>query len=190
MQEKQSFLIEEKLQGQEFSLHCFSDGTHCLPMPAVKDFKRAYPYDRGPNTGSMGSISDANHRLPFLSEEQIKQAHVINQTLLDAVQTKYQKPYKGILYGSFMATKDGVKLIEFNARFGDPEALNLLALLETDFVSLCEDLIDGALGRTPIGFSPLATVCKYAVPRGYPEQPLINEELDYSLCGYSCEREQ
>jgi phosphoribosylamine--glycine ligase len=81
-----------------------------------------------------------------------------------------------------MATKDGVKLIEFNARFGDPEALNLLALLETDFVSLCEDLIDGALGRTPIGFSPLATVCKYAVPRGYPEQPLINEELDYSLC--------
>lgn len=176
---KQAFLIEEKLVGQEFSLHCFADGTNCVPMPAVKDFKRAYPGDRGPNTGSMGSISDANHRLPFLSLEQLKQAQALNQSLLVAVQRKYQKPYKGILYGSFMATKEGVKLIEFNARFGDPEAINLLGLLETDFVSLCQDLSDGALGRTPIRFSELASVCKYAVPQGYPEQPQVNERFDY-----------
>ncbi len=178
-QQKQSFLIEEKLQGKEFSLHCFSDGVQCIAMPAVKDYKRAYPGDRGPNTGSMGSISDANHRLPFLNTEQIEEAYRINQTLIEAIQNKYHKPYKGILYGSFMATKEGVKLIEFNARFGDPEALNLLVLLETDFLSLCEDLIDGALGRRPISFSPVATVCKYAVPQGYPEQAVENEAFYY-----------
>lgn len=176
---KQSFLIEKKCTGHEFSLHCFSDGHHCISMPVVKDFKRAYEGNRGPNTGSMGSLSEANHRLPFLSEEHILEAQRINQTLLDAVQSHYQKPYKGILYGSFMATNEGIKLIEFNARFGDPEALNLLALLEGDLVSICEDIIDGALGRSPISFAPLATVCKYAVPQGYPQQPLINQEFHY-----------
>jgi phosphoribosylamine---glycine ligase len=176
---KQSFLIEKKCTGQEFSLHCFSDGNQGIAMPVVKDFKRAYVHDQGPNTGSMGSLSDANHRLPFLSEEQVQQAQRINQTLLDAVQEKYQKPYKGILYGSYMATDEGIKLIEFNARFGDPEALNLLALLDSDLVSICEDIIDGTLGRSPINFAPLATVCKYAVPQGYPDHPLINQEFHY-----------
>lgn len=177
--ENQSVLIEEKLSGQEFSLHSFADGKHCIPMPAVKDFKRAYAGDRGPNTGSMGSLSDADHSLPFLDPAQLKKAQELNQYLLAAVQHYYQKPYKGILYGSFIATADGVKLIEFNARFGDPEALNLLALLETDFVSLCIDLVDGALGRTPIVFSRQATVCKYAVPAGYPDKPLVNQLFDY-----------
>ncbi|RUR11349.1 phosphoribosylamine--glycine ligase [Legionella sp. km772] len=180
LEEKHSFLIEEKLYGQEFSLHCFSDGLNCIAMPAVKDFKRAYPGDRGPNTGSMGCFSEPHHRLSFLTAEFIQQAQDINQTALEALQTKYQKAYKGILYGSFMATKEGVKLIEFNARFGDPEAINLLALLETDFLSLCEDLWDGALGRTPISFAPLASVSKYAVPQGYPENPQTNQYFDYS----------
>lgn len=177
--EHHSFLIEEKLVGQEFSLHCFSDGFQCVSMPVVKDYKRAYCNDRGPNTGSMGSISAADHRLPFLTKEHVQQAELINQQLIQAVQDKYHSAYKGILYGSFMATEEGVKLIEFNARFGDPEALNLLALLQGDLVSIFVDIIDGHLGRSPIHFAPLATACKYAVPQGYPEHPLINEEINY-----------
>jgi phosphoribosylamine--glycine ligase len=177
--QNQAFLIEEKLQGQEFSLHSFSDGRQCIPMPVVKDFKRAYAGDRGPNTGSMGSISDANHSLPFLTKEQVSEAQQINHILIDAVQSYYHKPYKGILYGSFIATDEGIKLIEFNARFGDPEALNLLALLDSDFVRVCENIIDGNLRGSSVNFAPMATVCKYAVPQGYPEQPLINAEFDY-----------
>jgi phosphoribosylamine-glycine ligase len=80
-------------------------------------------------------------------------------------------PYHGILYGGFMATKDGVKLIEYNARLGDPECLNLLALLETDFVTICRAIVDQTLANVPVTFSSKASVCKYVVPGGYPDNP-------------------
>lgn len=176
--QKQAFLIEEQLFGQEFSLHCFCDGRSVLPMPVVKDFKRAYRGNRGPNTGSMGTISDASHRLPFLSEHEVNDALQINQTIVDVVQRECKESYVGILYGSFMLTEQGVRLIEVNARFGDPEALNLLALLDSDFVSICEQMIDGRLSPTALQFAPLASVCKYAVPQGYPEQPLVGAAFD------------
>jgi phosphoribosylamine--glycine ligase len=175
--ENKTFLIEEKLKGQEFSLHCFSDGKQSEFMPVIQDFKRLFPGDKGPNTGSMGSLSYANHRMPFLTEDQFVHAQELSRTMLDAVQMRYRKPYKGILYGSFIATEDGVKLIEFNARFGDPEAINILALLESDLVTVAEDIVNGCLGRTPIHFASMATVCKYLVPQGYPHQPLTDQEF-------------
>jgi phosphoribosylamine--glycine ligase len=176
----QSFVIEEKLIGQEFSLLCFCDGYRLLPMPAVQDHKRAFVNDEGPNTGGMGSYTAANHRLPFLTEHDIEEAQKINQAVVEALSTEYGEKYIGILYGSFMATKAGVRLIEYNARFGDPEAMNILALLESDFVDVCSAMVNGTLSQQAVRFSQLATVCKYAVPLGYPDHPEKNTEIDIS----------
>ena len=173
-----SFVIEEKLIGQEFSLMCFCDGTRLLPMPIVQDHKRAYVDDLGPNTGGMGSYSFPNHSLPFLAEKDVTQAQRINQAVISALTAQYREPYIGFLYGSFMATKKGVQLIEFNARLGDPEALNVLALLKSDFVNLCQQMIAGNLTPDAVVFAHQATVCKYAVPQGYPDQPLQNFPVD------------
>ncbi len=176
----QTFVIEEKLIGQEFSLLCLSDGNRLVTMPAVQDHKRAYNGDLGPNTGGMGSYSDANHSLPFLTEKDLEDARHINESMMNALTAKYRERYIGILYGSFMATKKGIKLIEYNARFGDPECLNVLSILESDFVEICLAMLDGTLHPSMAEFTHLATVCKYAVPEGYPDAPLKNILIDIS----------
>jgi phosphoribosylamine---glycine ligase len=163
------FVVEEKLEGEEFSLMSFCDGITVRHMPAVQDHKRAYEGDKGPNTGGMGTYSDSDGKLPFLSEADIVAAGVINERVAAALAEECGEPYRGVLYGGFMATRDGVKLIEYNARFGDPEALNLLTLLETDFVEVCRAIVDQKLKELPIEFARLASVCKYVVPEGYPD---------------------
>lgn len=173
-------VIEEKLDGEEFSLQSFCDGTHVVDMPVVQDHKRARPDDTGPNTGGMGSYSCENHSLPFLSPDDLRQASAINKLVAKALLKETGEPYKGILYGGFMVTRDGVRLIEYNARFGDPEALNVLSLLSTDFADVCEAIIQGTLNELPIRFKELATVCKYVVPDGYPEHPVKSELIDLS----------
>jgi len=174
----QSFVIEEKLIGQEFSLLSFCDGEHLIPMPLVQDHKRAFVNDHGPNTGGMGSYSDANHRLPFITEADQLAAQAINQAVIQAIAEECGEKYQGILYGSFMATRDGIKLIEYNARFGDPEVMNVLSILESDFTEICQSLVLGELTAEQVQFKPLATVCKYAVPLGYPDSPLVNSPID------------
>ncbi|MBT3949420.1 phosphoribosylamine--glycine ligase [Candidatus Parcubacteria bacterium] len=175
-----SFVIEEKLIGQEFSLMSFCDGKHLAHMPAVQDHKRAFVDDKGPNTGGMGSYSDANHSLPFLTDEDIESAHNINQKTCDALREKFGEGYKGILYGGFIVTKDGVKLIEYNARLGDPEAENVLAIFESDFLAMSQAIIEGNLTQEHAKFQNKATVCKYAVPDGYPDSPVKDQKIDIS----------
>ena len=172
------FVIEEKFVGEEFSLMSFCDGDTLKHMPAVQDHKRAYEGDTGPNTGGMGTYSDANHSLPFLSDNNIAQAHEINIRTAKAVKVKYGEGYKGILYGGFMATTNGVKLIEYNARFGDPEAMNVLSLLESDFIEICNGIADSTLDQVDVHFANKATVCKYAVPEGYPDNPIKGEPIN------------
>ena len=174
------FVIEEKLIGQEFSLMSFSDGDHLAHMPPVQDHKRAYVGDTGPNTGGMGSYSDSNHLLPFLTEEDIVQAQEFNQATIDALKKEFCEGYKGILYGGFISTVDGVKLIEYNARLGDPEGMNVLPLLESDFVEVCLGIVNGNLNQKDISFRNQATVCKYAVPEGYPDSPVKGKPIDIS----------
>jgi len=174
------FVIEEKFIGEEFSLMSFCDGDTLKHMPAVQDHKRAYEGDTGPNTGGMGTYSDANHSLPFLTKEDIAEAHQINIQTAKAVKDKFGEGYRGILYGGFMATANGVKLIEYNARFGDPEAMNVLSLLESDFIEICNGIADGSLNKVDVHFSNKATVCKYAVPEGYPNNPVKDEQIDIS----------
>jgi len=174
------FIIEEKLNGQEFSLMSFCDGNSLKHMPAVQDHKRAYEGDIGPNTGGMGTYSDANHSLPFLNEEDINMAHSINVSTAKALKDKFGEGYKGVLYGGFISTANGVKLIEYNARLGDPEAMNVLPLLDSCFIDICNGIVDGNLSHVDVQFKAKATVCKYAVPQGYPDNPIRGIPIEIS----------
>jgi phosphoribosylamine--glycine ligase len=170
-------VIEEKLIGQEFSLMSFADGKHVVDMPPVQDHKRAFVGDKGANTGGMGSYSDANHLLPFLEKRDLEAAHEITERVAAALFQETGVLYKGIMYGGFMAVADGVRLIEYNARFGDPEVMNILPILKTDFISVCEGILSGSLDRVKVEFEKKATVCKYLVPEGYPDQPKVGEKI-------------
>ena len=170
-------VIEEKFVGQEFSLMSFVDGEHVIDMPTVQDHKRAYEGDTGPNTGGMGTYNYPE-LLPFLSPKDLQDAHEINVLTAKALKHSLDEPYKGILYGGFIAVKDGVRLIEYNGRFGDPEAMNVLSILETDFVDICQATVAGTLDQLDIKFAKKATVCKYAVPEGYPEKPHKGDRIE------------
>jgi phosphoribosylamine--glycine ligase len=169
------FLVEEKLVGEEFSLQALCDGKRLVPCPLVQDHKRAYEGDRGPNTGGMGSYSDADHLLPFVSRLEYDQALDTMRRTVDAMNDR-GTPFKGILYGGFMATKDGPKLLEYNARFADPESMNILPILEDNFVDLCTSMASGGL-PLHARFARKATVCKYVVPPGYGTHPKAGEQL-------------
>jgi len=159
--------VEEKLEGEEFSLQCLCDGRTVVATPPVQDHKRRFVDDRGPNTGGMGSYSAADHLLPFLDAAAVAEGLAITRKVAEAIRRETGAPYKGIMYGGFIITRSGVKLIEYNARFGDPEAMNILPLLRTDFIDVCLAIIDGGLDHMDIVFEKKATVCKYVVPKGY-----------------------
>lgn len=169
-------VLEERLLGEEFTLQAFVDGKHLVPMPLVQDHKRAYEGDVGPNTGGMGSYSLPDHMLPFVSRADYEKALRIMEDTVAAMRDE-STPYRGILYGQFMNTRDGPKVIEFNARFGDPEAMNVLSLLESDFSEIVRHITEGDLAPSHVRFTRRATVCKYLVPEGYPEAPVAREPL-------------
>jgi len=161
-------VLEERLIGEEFTLQAFVDGSHLVPMPLVQDHKRAYEYDHGPNTGGMGAYTMPDHRLPFVTDADYHAALAIMRSVVSAMK-RAGNPYKGILYGQFMNTRDGPKVIEFNARFGDPEAMNVLSLISSDFGEIAAGIAAGALPQSAVRFEKCATVCKYLVPDTYPE---------------------
>lgn len=171
-----SLVIEEKLVGEEFTLQAFCDGNRLAPMPAVQDHKRAFEGDEGPNTGGMGSYSQAGGLLPFLSQTEYDSAVDIMRRTVEALKDEGAE-YKGTLYGQFMLTRDGPRIVEFNARFGDPEAMNVLSLLEDGFASICEGMAKGSLSSSEASFARKATVCKYVVPEGYGIKSLSGEEI-------------
>ena len=159
-------LIEEKAIGEEFTLQAFADGTTILPLPLVQDHKRLQPGDKGPNTGGMGSYSSSDGLLPFLQKSDYEEAALILQQIIEALQSE-GCPYIGPIYGQFMLTNDGPKIIEINARFGDPEAMNVLPLLKNDYLDICQAMIKGTLNKKKLDIKKQATVCKYIVPEGY-----------------------
>jgi phosphoribosylamine--glycine ligase len=169
-------VLEERLIGEEFTLQAFVDGTHLIPMPLVQDHKRAFDGDLGPNTGGMGSYSMPDHRLPFVSETDYNKALAIMESTVAAME-RTGHPYKGILYGQFMNTARGPKVIEFNARFGDPEAMNVLSLLSSDLSDIVMKITTGSLSAADARFDQEATVCKYIVPSGYPDSPARGEPI-------------
>jgi phosphoribosylamine--glycine ligase len=162
-----SLIVEEKFDGEEFSLQCLCDGKTVVGTPLAQDHKRRFDQDKGPNTGGMGSYSMADHLMPFLRPQDLQDGLEITRQVAAALFKETGILYKGVMYGGFIATKDGVKLLEYNARFGDPEAMNILPLLKTDFVEICRHIIAGTLDKLKIEFEHKATVCKYVVPKGY-----------------------
>jgi len=171
-----SIVLEERLVGEEFTLQAFCDGSRVAPMPAVQDHKRAFEGDTGPNTGGMGSYSQKDGLLPFLRRGEYEAAIDIMESVVSALKAEGAE-YRGTLYGQFMLTKDGPKVIEFNARFGDPEAMNVLSLLEGDFIRICEGMAGGSMSVDHARFAEKASVCKYVVPEGYGVKPLAGEEI-------------
>jgi len=161
-------LIEEKIEGEEFTIQGFCDGKRVIGSPAVQDHKAAYENDLGPNTGGMGSYTSNKNILPFMTEKDYEEGLEIMNTVLRALKNDTEKEYVGFLYGQFIAAKEGVKVVEFNARLGDPEAINILPILKDNFI---EKMIDNNL--TSLNFENFATVCKYLVPNGYPENPVL-----------------
>jgi phosphoribosylamine--glycine ligase len=171
-------VVEEKLIGQEFSLMSFCDGVHTTDMVPVQDHKRAYEGDKGPNTGGMGSYSCEDHSMPFLKPSDLAEASEITKKVAKALFDETGVYFKGIMYGGFIAVKSGVRLIEYNARFGDPEVMNVLPIMKTDFVDICEAIINGTLDKLAIEFEKKATVCKYLVPNGYPDKPVAGQKIE------------
>lgn len=173
LRKDKKILIEEKIDGEEFSLQVFSDGIRIYDMPPVQDHKRAFENDEGENTGGMGSYSTGK-LLPFLEENDIELGRKILQDIVHAMR-KEKNPFKGVIYGQFMACKNGVKVIEINARFGDPEAINVLGLLKNSLSDIFLSIADGKLKRPE--FSNASTVVKYLVPDGYPSKSIIDSPI-------------
>lgn len=157
-------VIEEFLSGQEMSLMAFMDGKTVKPMVVAQDHKPVFDHDQGPNTGGMGAYSP----VPQIPEEVIREAV---ETILLPVQKAFQEEgieYKGVLYAGLMITASGPKVIEFNARFGDPETQVVLPRLKTDLVEIMESVIDGKLSEQDIVWSDQAAVCVILALGGYP----------------------
>ena len=160
-------IVEERISGEEFTIQCLVDGDRFVATPAVQDFKKLLPGERGPNTASMGSYSAAGDLLPFMRAQDRDEALCIIGKTLAAFRETVGEPCRGFLYGQFMLTAKGIRLVEYNFRPGDPEWMNTMAVMESSLVEAITALLRGS--PEPIRFRESATVCKYIVPPGYPE---------------------
>ena len=157
-------VIEEHLSGREMSSFAFTDGKTVVPMVSACDYKRVYDGDQGPNTGGMGSYSPPHFLSPAL-------ARTVQETIMESAvraMAKEGKPYRGVLYGGLMVTDEGPKVLEFNARFGDPEAQVTLPLLNTDLVDIILAVINGNLEQINVECSDSACVGVVMASGGYP----------------------
>jgi phosphoribosylamine--glycine ligase len=157
-------VIQEFLEGVEISLHALCDGKTAKLFPTSQDHKRALDGDRGLNTGGMGTYSPT----PFLDQAQLQAAGrlILGPWLKGCMSEEID--FRGILYPGIILTKNGPRVIEFNARFGDPETQVYLTRLENDLVELLNASVDGSLERTELKWSPMASVCVVMASGGYP----------------------
>jgi phosphoribosylamine--glycine ligase len=157
-------VIEEFLEGEEVSFLCLSDGEHVAPLVPAQDHKRIGEGDTGPNTGGMGVYSTDSILEPGMTEWVL---HHIAQPTVRAM-AEEGTPFKGVLYVGLMMTARGPEVLEYNARFGDPETQAILMRLESDLVDALEACIDGKLAETELRWSPGAAACVVASSTGYP----------------------
>ncbi len=157
-------IVEECLEGEEASVMVLSDGTNIIPLESSQDHKRAYDGDKGPNTGGMGAYSPA----PVVTEEVFKRIkEEVLQPIVDGLREEGM-PYKGLLYAGIMMTDEGPKVLEFNVRFGDPEAQVILPRLKSDFVDLLEATADGDLSGVTPEWESNVCACVVLASKGYP----------------------
>lgn len=169
-------IIEEMLFGREVSVLAFTDGETIVPMVSAMDYKKVFDGDKGPNTGGMGNIAPN----PYFDDNLLKE--VIEKILKPVVNSLKKEGivYKGVLYAGLMLTEEGPKVLEFNARFGDPETQVVLPLLKTDLVDIIEAIIDGTLYKIKIEWADKKAVCVVAASQGYPG----DYEIGFEITGF------
>jgi phosphoribosylamine---glycine ligase len=161
---EQQVVVEEFLEGDELSFLCLSDGTHATPLVPAQDHKRIGEGDTGPNTGGMGVYSTDSLLDPAMCEWILH--HIAEPTIRGMAEE--EMPFTGVLYCGLMMTARGPQVLEFNARFGDPETQAILVRLESDLVDALEACVDGRIAETAMRWSPGASVCVVASSAGYP----------------------
>jgi phosphoribosylamine---glycine ligase len=157
-------VIEEFLEGEEASFLAFTDGTTVMPLASSQDHKRVFDNDQGPNTGGMGAYSPAPAVTPSLADR------IVNEVMLPTIRGLKRRgiTYKGILYAGMMIKQDVLKVIEFNARFGDPECQPLMVRLQSDLVEVMDAVIGGRLAEVSLAWDPRPAVCVVLAAGGYP----------------------
>lgn len=157
-------VVEEFLAGEEVSILAFTDGVNVVPMISSQDHKRAYDNDEGPNTGGMGAYAPAPVYTPEVHRKTMEEILIPMIRALD----REGRTYRGVIYAGLMVDQSGPKVLEFNARFGDPEAQPVLMLLETDLVDIIEAILDRRLDQIDIKWKNGAAVCVVLASGGYP----------------------
>jgi len=166
-------VMEEYLEGEEISFLLFSDGARVLPMVSVQDHKRALDDDHGPNTGGMGTVSPATN-LSMDAHKQIM--HDIVLPTIGGLAAEGRK-YQGVLYAGLMITDGGPRVLEFNARFGDPETQVIMARMKSDLVPILKGVADGALKETKIDWAKEPAACVVMASKGYPDEAETGKEI-------------
>src|SRR5512143_689091 len=166
-------VIEERLQGEEVSLLAFTDGVTVRPMPPARDHKRLRDGDAGPNTGGMGAYAPTPLCPPDLVEQFTR---TILQPTVDGMRAE-GIPFVGVLYAGLMLTREGVRVLEFNCRFGDPETQPLMLLLDTDLLEIADACARGRLAEVEINWKEGAAVCVVLASEGYPDQPIAGRAI-------------
>lgn len=159
-------IVQDKVKGSEFTVMVFTDGKNVVPLPITFDYPYRYEEDKGPGTGGMGCMSFKNGLLPFLNQEDVDKCVDLIKKTINYV-NKDSKEFTGVLYGGFFKTENGIKFIEFNARFGDPEAMNVLNSLETPFTDVMEHIFNGDLNEENCKFKKTNTFLVYIVSKDY-----------------------
>jgi phosphoribosylamine--glycine ligase len=170
-------LVEEFLTGTEMTVLCFVDGETIVPMESARDYKRIFDDDKGPNTGGMGTFSPNDVYTPDIEEEFRTKVML---PVLEAVKNEGIE-YRGVLYFGLMVTGDGIKVLEFNCRFGDPETQVILPRLESDLVEVMNSVVDKRLSKQHIRWSDKSCVCVVLASGGYPgsyQKGLLIEGLE------------
>ncbi|MEP6698654.1 MAG: phosphoribosylamine--glycine ligase [Verrucomicrobiota bacterium] len=167
-------LIEECLVGSECSLHALVDGKNYRMLATARDHKRAFDGDTGPNTGGMGALSPADN---FGAELQTQFDRTVMRPLLAGLR-KNEIDFRGLLFPGLMITADGLRILEFNCRFGDPETQAILPRLKTDLVELLEATIDGTLARVSLAWDERKAVTVVMASAGYPEKYTVGKPVD------------
>ncbi len=157
-------VIEECLVGEEVSILAFTDGVNAVPMISSQDHKRVFDNDQGPNTGGMGAYAPAPVYTQELHEQVMKE---IITPMINALHVE-NRTYRGVIYAGLMITSEGPKVLEFNARFGDPEAQPVLSLLETDLIEIIEAVLENRLNTIDIRWKKQSSVCVVLASGGYP----------------------
>lgn len=174
-------IIQEKIEGREFTIMGFTDGDKVIPAPVTYDYPYRFDDDKGPGTGGMGCFSCKNSLLPFITEEDYKVCVSLMEKTIKAV-NKDSYEFNGVINGGFFKTKKGIRFMEFNARLGDPEALNVLTAMETEFLNLVEEVASRKeISKSICAFKETNTYVVYLVSKNYALAKKVIDKDTFSL---------